>query len=603
MNSNAHLHCATEAKGGHHVVKLVKRTLISGILYVGLLAGLIVGFIIGLAAGLIGGEESEDIIYQMIAAGLAGAAAGVLTVAACVAGERDIDVRITAFGINSIESFALRIFVIVVVPVVVEVVAKADLGAAVGGISGAFIGNLIARSNKALKSIAKATLFAIALGAIIGTAIGAVGGTIPGIISGAITAGMVTATFDNLEVILKTVLSVGTYSKGFKVVGGIIMTIGMKFIVLGTFIGVILKSTNSMPWSGAVIGAITGSIACRVSFENSDDWSFAFLRQFTNYTVQVFVILMISFIRLCLSGIIILFSEGVYAAANGVIIAASLGVLVSVTQHNRAIFRYRARFAAISGAFGVLYYAMSLLNKPNLNNFSLIEAAASNLEYYDNRSLIVAAVGGAIGGYLVAAVMNTVAIIRFTQAVILLISVMGRALIYIIRLDQPTVLGTIGTTIGAYLGFITDSIVRGRLEGATWGAVFGAITGTAGGVLAVVVTIVIKKMVIPTITLSPGREIKAGIVITAIGGLIGGVIGGHFTSSVEAGGLIGLAFSIAVAASIITAMYIARRHHFKQVILVPLTDIVSNFGTVIVRQESQNDWIQYRITKAPCIEF
>ena len=110
INSNAYLHCATEAKVGHHVVTFVKHTLVSGVLYVGLIAGLIAGFYIGLVTGLIR-EESEGLIYQMIVAGLAGAAAGVVIVAYCVAGESDVNVHVTAFDTKSIQLFAMRLFV------------------------------------------------------------------------------------------------------------------------------------------------------------------------------------------------------------------------------------------------------------------------------------------------------------------------------------------------------------------------------------------------------------------------------------------------------------------------------------------------------------
>ena len=284
----------------------------------------------------------------------------------------------------------------------------------------------------------------------------------------------------------------------------------------------------------------------------------------------------------------------------GVIIAALLGLIVALTLGSCDVFHYKAMFAVFAGAFGGLY-DIYLLYKDINGTFSH-EAVASILEYamLDNRSLIVAVVGGAVGGYLVAAVMNTIPNIKFTQAVIhkiAAIDAIGRALI--IRFKQSTVvLGTIGVVIGAYFGFIADIMVRGRLEGATLGAVMGAITGTISEVLAVIVTIVTKRMVIPTITLSLGREIKAGVVITAIaiGGIIGGIVGSHFTSNVVASGLTGLIFSIVNAA--IAVVYIARQHHFKRIILVPLTDIVNNFGAVI-RQGSLNNWMQYRITKAP----
>ena len=602
VNSNAYFSHVTGTKVHHHAITIVKRKLVAGILYAGLIAGFVAGIIAGLVAGLVSGKD----LNQVVAGSLAGAVAGVFTVTVYSARGSDIG------DINSVRFFAVRFFVIVLSLGVIGAVRKANSGAAIGAIGGAFVGSLIAGvANKAIKSIAKATVFAIAIGALVGTAIGAAGETVLGTISGAITAGTVAVAFDNLEAFVKTVFTTGIFGKAVKSVAGIIMAIpwisrdDMKAVIIGTFIGVIISPISS----GAVIGAVAVALINRASHETMDSWIFAFLKDI-NPTNVLTVVTTIS-LFLCLNYGSIVFNEGVSGAVGGVFIAGCFGMLVAQPADNPAIaaFRHRAIFAAFAGVLGG--GCATILKAPIIRSFSFGDAIPEPVVRSIITTIIIAIIGAAGGGYLLAVVVNIAgdrlvvgAVTRFTERMIQIIAVIGeigRALARAV--DQAIILGAIGAIFGAFLGLGTDELVSGRLAGTCWGGIFGAITGTAGGAV-VVATTAIRSIAIPIVVKFSAKDIKAIIVISAIGGFFGGVVGGCFMSSMVTGGLIGLAFSIGTAAILIIALCIARRHHVTviQTNLIPLMKFVNKFGTVIglyTFQGGLNNWVQYKIAKAP----
>ena len=607
VNSNAYFHYATGAKVGHHAITVIKHKTGAGILlYVGFIIGLLVGFIAGLIAGLIGGED----INQMTIGGLGGATAGVLTVAACIARIGDVD--IAAFDINSINVFAMRLLIVVLAPGTVEAISKVGIhgGAAVGGIGGAFTGSLIARvSNKSLKSTVKASVFAIALGALVGTAIGTAGGTILGTTLGAITAGAIIIAFDNLEAFFGTVLFTGRFGKAVEGITGFIniKAIGrddMKAIVVGTFIGVILKSligTNN----GVILGAVLGAIISRTSFKTTDELKIDALK--------FFVLTTSSFIGLCIVLCCnVIFDEGVGGAVGGALTAGHLGVIIARGNPDNIVFRYRSIFAACAGGLGG-GWAIMLLCRPTLTGMFNLEADILGHVRFETVPFIVAIVGAAEGGYLFAIIVKfkiIIAGVRFLVAaiarvanqiiqIIAAINKLGRA--YARATDQAIVLGTVGAIIGALFELSIDPVIGRRLAGVAGGAVFGAITGTAGGAVIFIFTAIVKRIPLPIIVVSSTQKSIIAIVSAGIGQYVGQYIGGVVQDYVTSNKVV--VFSIVTAVILTATFYIlARRYRLIKVPGILLIDIVDKFGLAIERNAGQGalkNWIHYKFAKAP----
>ena len=585
VNSNAHFH---RVELGHHTRTAIKRKFVTGIPYIGFIAGFIIGFIAGIVA--------KD-VDQMISSSLAGAVAGVFAVSICSAVEGNVAGN---FDIKSARLFTVRLFVVILAS---GLVGLFDSGAAMGAIGGAFVGSLIASvSNKAVKSIPKPNIFAIALGALIGTAIGAAGGTIPGTITGAIMAGVAAVMFDRLEAIVRTVFMTAALHHMVKSVCGIIMTIGrddIKAVVIGVVVGTMLNS--QLIGSVALIGAVAGAISSRpssylgnVMLELIDGVSAT-----TNFYSAIF-----ASILLCLIYGTVMVDLDANGAVGGIIAAVYMTLLVA--EHPLYIkedimFCTKAWFAALAGFFGGGY--ATILYMPVIGHFSVEATIPESVV----RSVFEAIAGAAVGGYLLLAVVYIMADDRLVvglatsqlQAVQIIATIIIKLKAHLARIvDKSIILGTIGAVFGTSIALGADIMVEGRLAGAAVGAILGAVTGTGSGTVTVIVTAIVREIAIPTIALCTERQTKAFIVITAIGGFIGGVIGGYFTSNIVPGCLVGFTFSIATAASFVAVKYIARRQHFESVersISVPLTVLVNNFGTAI-GQGSRNKWIQYRIT-------
>ena len=247
-------------------------------------------------------------------------------------------------------------------------------------------------------------------------------------------------------------------------------------------------------------------------------------------------------------------------------------------------FGNRAIFAVQAGVFGGIY--TMLLNIPNINTSTIIPIV---------RPIIIATIGAAVGGYLA-----TIAVKMARERVRLVGDVTSNRLvnqaIEIGRasaraVDQAIILGAIGAIGGAPFGIFADRLARRRLAEAAGGAILGAITGTA----SVIVTVIIVSL----FTLSTSRETKAMIMITAVGGFIGCIIGGHFTLNIVTSSLVGLTLSIATAAFLTAVFYKTRQHCFIQIPGILLKDVVSKFGRTDYYwgwyPQSQNNWVQFRV--------
>ena len=584
INSNTHIRYATEENLDHRVVTAIKRKFDTGILY----PGFNFGFMFALMAGLAAGWKD---INQMISCGLTGATVGVLVVP-FFSGN---------LNVNNVRFFFVRLFVIILASGVVGAFSNTDAGAAMGAIGGAFVGSSIAGvSNRAInfKSVVKATFFAIALGALIGTAIGAAAGTILGSILGAIIAGMVAVAYEKLEAVVRTILTTGTFDEIVKFVAGIFATVerdDIKAMIVGIFIGIILISR--LTGNGIFIGAVAGAVSYRASNYEMHVGN-PMLEQVDDITATSIVyVVILAFIWLCLVYFCTVIGVGASGAAGGIVFAAYIGIFFAQLGIPD-MFRYRAKFAALAGFIGggyaILFYSSAI------RRFSVEAMIPEQIV----GSMILAIAGAAVGGYLFIVVMNRAddrlvaigAVTRFLNRAIQIIAAIikaGRAL-YSRIVDQSIVLGAIGALVGGVTAFGVDLIIEGRLAGAAVGAVWGAVAGTSGGAVTIIATVLVREIAIPTVASCTNQEIKAIITSTAISGFIGGVIGGHLTSNVVVGGLIGLIFSVVNAVSLIAITYIARRH---RIILVPLTDIVNKFGTA-KGQGNLNDWTQYTITTA-----
>ena len=220
------------------------------------------------------------------------------------------------------------------------------------------------------------------------------------------------------------------------------------------------------------------------------------------------------------------------------------------------------------------------------------------------RTVLVAVIGAAIGGYFLAALVNVVGV-RFVDGAVTrindqLIAAVRRILK---RFDVSIVLGAVGAVIGTSPAVIIKAFAGEKLTGVAMAAIMGAITGIASGAFATVAMAIIKNITIPVITkMCTTQEIKTIIAITTASAFIGGVCGGYFTSSVVAGSLVALAFPTVTMVMYTAPLYAERRHRFKRVNWIPLVRVMNKFGIELrnlTSKETQNNWIQYKIAKLP----
>jgi hypothetical protein len=553
--------------------------------------GFIIGLITGIDARLIGANQT-DAFYS----GLVGAFGGALAA--------PIHSIMTDY-IDSNRLLAVRLFAIILASALVRASGNASIGAAMGAIGGAFIGSLIARvlSRKAIKLFANATMFAISLGGLVGTAVGSVGGAVPGTISGTIAAGAVTITFDNLETIyiFRTVPAAGTFGETVKTVTGFIMALPRKdayaifaVTILGAILNYSLNYYNLMVGDGLLIGTAVGAvgaIAFYVKHPNATDP----IRIF--YLIILFLIAF--YLKVTNSGFGV--GPGIIGALGGLIFAAVVSrALIRPPDNPRFnLFQYKTIFAAIAAicaAVHIMFYFLFVYINRLFTHSVDFPAPVG-------RTVLVATTGAAIGGFLLAAVVNMAGLRRVDGVFTRLSNDIDA--IFVIPWESCDVLGMFILRALGFVGIFTtvviELIAREMLTGVPMAAILGATMAIASGAVTTVAVAIIKSITVPATTkMCTAEEIKTIIVIATVSAFIGGVCGGYFTSSVVAGGLVALAFPVVTMVMYTAHLYAERRHRFKRVNWVPLVRVMNKFGIelrTLTSEETQNNWIRYKIAK------
>jgi hypothetical protein len=581
-------HNVTEFKRGHRaVIDAIKHEFVTGILYTVFITGFILGFITGIVTELKG---------AMFYGGLIGAFGGAF---ATPIHSIMRDNEETEFDIDSVRLFALKLLAFILASGVLGVSGNTSIGAAMGAIGAAFVGSLIAGalSRKAIKSmIANATIFAISLGALVGTAITAIGGTVPGTISGAITAGAVAITFDNLEATFRTALATGMFSGTVKTVAGVIMTIPREdvyAIAVAPIIGAILNNYYNnniiMLGNGSVFGAAVAGTAFYIKHPN-----------ITNpkrilYSIMIFLI---AFYARVINSV---FSIGITGAMGGLVFAAVISRAFIHPPNNP--FKYRTIFAAIAAscaAAGVISFFLFVY---------IIRLFTHSIDFPApvGRTVLVATIGAAIGGFLLVAVENMGGLrLEIVDGVVtrpnyqLIVLIKRRFNVSSTTTIIIIFLGTVGFFVSSIILFL-EFIMRAKLTGVTIGAIFGATTAIASGAITTVAMAIIKNISAPVITkMCTTQEIKTIIIITTLSAFIGGICGGYFTSSIVAGILISIAFPVVTMVTYTAPLYAERRHRYKRLNWVPLVRVMNRFGIELrnlTSEETQDNWIRYKIAK------
>ena len=206
--------------------------------------------------------------------------------------------------------------------------------------------------------------------------------------------------------------------------------------------------------------------------------------------------------------------------------------------------------------------------------------------------ITVAIAGAAIGGYILAMIMNVLGI-RFVNGAYRRFNDQSVTAIRGILRRIDIILGAIGAISGTGIAFVVELIAGEKLGGVAKGAVLGATTGIASGAIAAIAVAIIQNITVPAITkMCTDREIKVIIVNATIGAFIGGIFGGYFTSNIVAGSLVALAFPTVTPVIYTALLYAERRHRFKRMRRVPLTRVMNTFGIelrYLTSEETQNN--------------
>lgn len=582
INSKAQFRNITEFKRGRHaVIDAIKYEFVTGILYTIFFVGFITGLITGIITGLMGAN-------QMLCGSLAGAIGGAITVPIHSVIRDDEETK------SSVRLLAMRQFAVILASGLIGASGIASIGVAMGAIGAAFIGSLIAGvlSRKTMKSTTNATIFAISLGGLVGMAIGAVGGTVPGTISSAITAGIVAITFDNLKATFRIILTTGTFSEMIKTVTpGVIMALPREDpysagIVIGTILGAILNNFlnyyNIMLGNGAAFRAaisIGVVIATAMHIKHPKDVD----------PTKIFNSIIIFLTTFNLQVINLVLGDGATVAMCGLIAAAIISIAI-ILPNNPLFdpFRYKTIFAAIA-----VYCAAIVVMSAFLPIYIISIIFFTNRVDFPTQTVLVAITGAALGGYLLATLVNVVGL-RFIDGAVTRINDQSIALVRRIlkKFDVSIILGAEGAVFGIASAF---AIVRE----VAMAAIMGATMGIASGAFATVAMAIIRNITVPAITkMCTTQEIKTIIAITTASAFIGGVCGGYFTSSVVAGILVALAFPVVTMVMYTAPVYAERRHQFKRVNRVSLIRVMNKFGIELrnlTSEETQNNWIRYKI--------
>ena len=278
--------------------------------------------------------------------------------------------------------------------------------------------------------------------------------------------------------------------------------------------------------------------------------------------------------------------HGATGAMGGLIAAAIIRIALI---HTNPLFRYNTIFAAIAAGCAAIVVMLSFFLP-----FYISKLFTDRVDFptHVGRTVLVAVTGAALGGYLLATLVNVVGV-RFIDGAVTDQSI---ALVHRIlrNFDVSIILGAEGAVLGTASAFI---IVRGVAKV----AIMGATMGIASGALATVAMAIIRSITVPAITkMCTTQEIKIIIAITTVSAFIGAVCGGYFTSSVLAGILAALAFPIVTIVMYTASVYAERRHRFKRMNRVSLIHIMNKFGIELrnlTNEETQNNWIWYKMPK------
>jgi hypothetical protein len=591
VNSKAQFCNITEFKRGHRaVIDAIKHKFVTGVLYTVFVTAWLT-FITEIGAG-----QKDAIFYGSLYGALA-------AIHSTMRDEEEAEFDNT---INRL--LAVKLFAILLASGVIGASGNASVGAAMGAIGAAFVGSLIAGalSRKAIKSIANATIFAISLGALVGTAIAAIVGTVPGTISGAITAGVVAITFDNLEATFRTALATGMFSETVKTVAGVIMALPREeayAIVVATILGVILINSLNyyniiMLGNGAIFGAPMGAV-----------FATAFYLKYPNVMdpIRIFYLILItSMVRL---GINLVFGEdNIITVMSRLLFAALFHIFLPGTP----LFNLFIILAAI----GVMFFFLPMYI---IGLFTHIVDFLAPVGI----TVLIAVTGAAIGGYLLAVVVNmaglrvngaftrlndqSIAAVRrilrsFNISIILGAIAVRR---FLRTIDVSIILGAVGAVVGTSIAFFIELNTGEMLTGVIMTVILGATTAIPSGAIATVAMAIIMNITIPVITnckMCTDQEIKKIIAITTVSAFIGVICGAYFefTSSIVAGGLVALAFPVVTVVIYTASLYAERRHRFKRVNWVPLVRVMNRIGIEwrnLVSEETQNNWIRYKVAK------
>ena len=367
----------------------------------------------------------------------------------------------------------------------------------------------------------------------------------------------------------------------------------VKAALVGIFIGALAILTYHSASIGVVIGAFIGAIAWRALCETFDNWNSNFFKIVNGGQIIVF-----------LFGLYITTSKpdnaGVFGAIIGAILAGcnvnNMFPAQSLDICSIDMFHYSAKFIALAGVLGSVQTVISF--KPAIDSLDLQIDTPQRVLGQITTSVVVAFVGAAVGGCLIAILMKNKCFVGFvtgfTERVIQIAKPIGETsrTFMIKSTEQSIIQGATGAVIGSHLGIAADLMAKDGLGGAAWGALSGAVTGAGSGIITVVVIAVTKEIVTSAIAFSYAQKNYIMVAVIAISAISAGVIGGYFTSTMLATG-----FSIATAVSLLAVMHIlvsAREHRAS----VPLTELVNKFGRVIEQGNPSDSWIQYKITKA-----